>query len=81
MESLSEHKVYVVKEGRTVNSQDLPAPDVLTAGFAALGHSSSTNPIAEFNAQFDRLRERHKLTSVSLDGAKLNSISYQPHGN
>lgn len=69
MDSLKEHEVYVVKNGRTVDSQDSPVPDVLTAGLAALGHGSTTNPIAEFNAQFDRLRERYKLTPVSLDRA------------
>jgi hypothetical protein len=66
MDSLTKHKVYQVKVGRVLDPQDSPVPDVLSTGLAALSHGSSTNPLAEFNAQFDRLRERRKLLPISV---------------
>ncbi|KAJ7456193.1 hypothetical protein FB451DRAFT_1512643 [Mycena latifolia] len=65
MDSLEEHEVYVEKEGRVLDDDEKPAPDVLSAGMAALSHGTSTNPLAEFNQQFDTLRARRRLTPVA----------------
>jgi hypothetical protein len=58
MASLQEHEVYVKKEGRVLDDDELPVPDALSVGAAALAHGTTTNPIQEFNAQFDQLRRR-----------------------
>ncbi|KAJ7797568.1 hypothetical protein B0H14DRAFT_3493636 [Mycena olivaceomarginata] len=63
--SLTEHKVYVEKEGRVLDADDKPVPDVLSVGMAALTHGGSTTPLSEFNEQFDILRERRRLRPVS----------------
>jgi hypothetical protein len=65
MDCLVKHEVYHVKQGRVLDPQDSPVPDVLSTGLAALLHGNLTNPLAEFNMQFDRLRERHKLLPIS----------------
>lgn len=66
VDSLREHGVYEYKEGRVLDPKDSPVPDILSVGLAALSHGTSTNPLAEFNAQFDRLRERRKLSPISI---------------
>ncbi|KAJ7796618.1 hypothetical protein B0H14DRAFT_2619742 [Mycena olivaceomarginata] len=65
MTSLAEHEVYVEKEGRVLDADNEPVPDVLSVGMAALTHGGSTMPLSEFNEQFDILRERHCLRPVS----------------
>ncbi|KAJ7844988.1 hypothetical protein B0H13DRAFT_1541363, partial [Mycena leptocephala] len=65
MASLQEHEVYVKKEGRVLDDDELPVPDVLSVGKAALAHGTTTNPIQEFNAQFAQLRRRRQLLPVS----------------
>ncbi|KAJ7206570.1 hypothetical protein GGX14DRAFT_568125 [Mycena pura] len=65
MASLTEHEVYVQKEGRVLDDDEMPAPDVLSAGAAALTHGTTSNPLQEFNAQFDQLRQRRELIPVS----------------
>ncbi|KAF8218134.1 hypothetical protein K438DRAFT_1702685 [Mycena galopus ATCC 62051] len=65
MTSLAEHEVYREKEGRVLDADDKPVPDVLSVGMAALTHGSSTTPLAEFNEQFDILRARRRLAPVS----------------
>ncbi|KAF7372278.1 hypothetical protein MVEN_00087500 [Mycena venus] len=65
MASLDEHEVYVEKEGRVLDDDEKPAPDVISVGMAALSHGTSTTPLAEFNQQFDILRERRRLTPVA----------------
>ncbi|KAJ7800050.1 hypothetical protein B0H14DRAFT_2529711 [Mycena olivaceomarginata] len=57
MASLDEHDVYVEKEGRVL--------DVISVGMAALTHGTSTTPLADFNQQFNILRERRRLTPVA----------------
>ncbi|KAJ7826515.1 hypothetical protein B0H13DRAFT_2241113 [Mycena leptocephala] len=52
MASLTEHEVYIHKE-------------VLSAGAAALTHGTASNPLQEFNTQFDQLRRRRELIPVS----------------
>ncbi|KAJ6624223.1 hypothetical protein B0H10DRAFT_2162254 [Mycena sp. CBHHK59/15] len=65
MASLQEHEVYVLKEGRVLDDDELPAPDVLSVGAAALTHGAMTNPLQDFNDQFDQLRRRRELIPVS----------------
>lgn len=64
MTVLKEHDVYQVVHGRIVDTQDQAVPDVISTGLAQLSHGNATNPIGEFNEQFERLRERRKLTPV-----------------
>jgi len=64
MTVLKEHDVYQVVHGRVVDTQDRAVPDVISTGLAQLSHGNATNPIGEFNEQFERLRERRKLTPV-----------------
>ena len=61
---LKEHDMYQVVHGRIVDTQDRAVPDVISTGLAQLSHGNATNPIGEFNEQFERLRERRKLTPV-----------------
>ncbi|KAG6854111.1 hypothetical protein C0991_010275 [Blastosporella zonata] len=80
MKSLDEHEVYVVKPSRVLDPQDSPVPDVLSVGYAVLTHGSSTNPLTDFNAQFDCLCQCRKLTP-SLDLHQLadaSNITYSP---
>lgn len=68
MDSLKEHEVYTVKPGRVLDAEDIPVPDVLSTGLAVLTHGSTTNtinPIAEFNEQYNRLRERRSMAPIS----------------
>jgi hypothetical protein len=64
MSVLKEHDVYQVVHGRVVDTQDRAVQDVISTGLAQLSHGNATNPIGEFNEQFERLRERRKLTPV-----------------
>jgi hypothetical protein len=65
MTSLAEHEVYAEKEGRVLDADDKPVPDVLSVGMAALTHGGSTTPLSDFNEQFDILCERRHLRPVS----------------
>ncbi|KAF7375236.1 hypothetical protein MSAN_00410200 [Mycena sanguinolenta] len=65
MDSLAEHEVYTEKEGRVLDDDEKPVPDVLSVGMAALTHGTSTTPLAEFNEQFEILRRRRQLTPAS----------------
>jgi hypothetical protein len=65
LQELQEHEVYVLKEGCVLDDNELPAPDVLSAGAATLTHSMSTNPLQDFNDQFDQLSRRRELVPVS----------------
>ncbi|KDR77663.1 hypothetical protein GALMADRAFT_209941 [Galerina marginata CBS 339.88] len=65
MKVLKDHEVYMILLGRVVDSQDQATPDVIGVGLAQVSHGNSTNPIEEFNEEFDRLRERRKLTPIS----------------
>ncbi|EDR00314.1 uncharacterized protein LACBIDRAFT_314453 [Laccaria bicolor S238N-H82] len=65
MDALNEHEVYVVKDGRVLDANDTPVPNVISTGLVALAHGNATNPLAEFNAQYDSLCERRKLVPIS----------------
>ncbi|PPQ92857.1 hypothetical protein CVT25_004345 [Psilocybe cyanescens] len=73
MRVLKEHEVYEIVHGRVVDTKDCAVPDVISVGLAQVSHRSSTNPIAEFNEHFKRMRERRKLTPVSEDDAEFDS--------
>ncbi|KAJ7615159.1 hypothetical protein DFH06DRAFT_1013602 [Mycena polygramma] len=65
MDSLDEHEVYIEKEGRVLDDDEKPVPDVLSVGMAALTHGASITPLEEFNRQFNVLRERRRLTPIA----------------
>ncbi|KAJ7191551.1 hypothetical protein GGX14DRAFT_600299 [Mycena pura] len=65
MDSLDEHDVYTLQEGRVLDDDEKPVPDILSAGMAALTHGSSISPLSEFNQQFAILRERRRLTPIA----------------
>ncbi|RDB27091.1 hypothetical protein Hypma_005008 [Hypsizygus marmoreus] len=74
MKSLAEHEVYVEKLGRVLDPDEKPAPDVLSAGLAALSHGSSSNPIADFNDQFNRLRAHRQLQPITVLLQQLEAL-------
>lgn len=77
MDVLKEHEVYNVKLGRGLDANDTPVPDIISAGLSALSHGTTTNknPLAEFNAQYNCLRERRNLKPVS---ALVDNVNDQP---
>lgn len=78
MKVLKEHDVYEVIPGRIVDARDCAVQDVISVGLAQLSHGNSTNPITAFNEEFNRLRERRKLTPISeeLDFEMAESAVY-----
>jgi hypothetical protein len=62
MASLSKLEVYVEKEGRTLDPDEMPVPDAVSIGLADLAHGSA---LADFNAQFERNRDRRRLIPIS----------------
>lgn len=65
MMSLAKHEVYAVKEGRVLDFDEKPVPDVISVGLASLTSGSASNPLNEFNAAFNQIRERRRLKPVS----------------
>ncbi|KAI0309709.1 hypothetical protein OF83DRAFT_1088874 [Amylostereum chailletii] len=65
MTSLDIHNVYRLQNGRQFDSDEQPAPDIIAVGAAALTHGTSTNPLADFNAQCELARERRRLKPVT----------------
>jgi hypothetical protein len=61
MSSLAELEVYVEKEGRTLDPDGMPVPDAISVGLADLAHGSA---LADFNAQFERNREHHRIIPI-----------------
>ncbi|KAJ7742551.1 hypothetical protein B0H16DRAFT_1323267 [Mycena metata] len=64
MDSLAEHEVYIEKDGRVLDDDEKPVPDVISVGMAALTHGATTTPLDDFNTQFETLRSRRQLTPV-----------------
>jgi hypothetical protein len=62
MASLAKLEVYVEKEGRTLDPDEMPVPDAISVGLADLVHGSA---LADFNTQFHRNRERRRLVPIS----------------
>jgi len=74
MAVLKEHDVYQVVYGRVVDTQDRAVQDVISVGLAQLSHGNATNPIGEFNEQFERLRDRRKLVPVWEDDIDFDAL-------
>ncbi|KAF9538142.1 hypothetical protein CPC08DRAFT_526145 [Agrocybe pediades] len=55
MVSLSEHKVYEIQKGRTLDNDDPPVKDILSVGFDNLT-AGTKSPLAEYNEAFQRLQ-------------------------
>ncbi|KAF9568050.1 hypothetical protein CPC08DRAFT_813857 [Agrocybe pediades] len=64
MKYLSEHKVYQIQKGRTLDEDEPPVKDVITAGFHSLT-TGAKNPLAEYNEAFGRLQRRRRMKSVA----------------
>jgi hypothetical protein len=62
MASLAKLDVYVEKEGRTLDPDEMPVPDAISVGLADLAHGSA---LTDFNTQFERNRERRRLLPIS----------------
>jgi hypothetical protein len=74
MSVLKEHDVYRIVHGRVVDTQDRAVQDVISVGLAQLSHGNATNPIGEFNDQFERLRDRRKLAPVWEDDIDFDEL-------
>ena len=66
MDSLHENEVYHIKKGRTLDDDDGPVKDVITAGLESLCEGTK-NPISEYNNIFTRLQTRRKMKPVLQD--------------
>jgi hypothetical protein len=62
MASLSKLEVYVEKEGRVLDPDEMPVPDAISVGLADLAHSSA---LADYNSQFECNRECRHLVPIS----------------
>jgi hypothetical protein len=71
-----------VKLGRGLDGNDTPVPDIISAGLSALSHGTTTNynPLADFNAQYNCLRERRNMKPVSalVDNHQRSHSSSNP---
>ena len=56
MASLSKLEVYVEKEGRTLDPDEMPVPDAVSVGLAELAHGSALRKRRCFGTPPDRLR-------------------------
>jgi hypothetical protein len=80
MASLSKLEVYVEKEGRTLDPDEMPVPDAVSVGLAELAHGSA---LADYNSQFERNRKRRRLVPIStllqcLDNPNLSLLQPNP---
>ncbi|KAF9555008.1 hypothetical protein CPC08DRAFT_696026 [Agrocybe pediades] len=64
MVSLSEHKVYEIQKGRTLDNDDPPVKDILSVGFDNLT-AGTKSPLAEYNEAFQRLQQRRRMKPVN----------------
>ncbi|KAF4622416.1 hypothetical protein D9613_009125 [Agrocybe pediades] len=64
MVSLSEHKVYEIQKGRTLDNDDPPVKDILSVGFDNLTVGTKS-PLAEYNEAFQRLQRRRRMKPVN----------------
>ncbi|KAF4622603.1 hypothetical protein D9613_009000 [Agrocybe pediades] len=63
MKYMSEHKVYTIQKGRTLDDDEPPVKDIITAGFHALTMGAK-NPLAEYNEAFSKLQRRRRMKTV-----------------
>jgi len=75
MASLAKLEVYVEKEGRVLDPDEMPVPDAISVGLADLAHSSA---LTDFNTQFERNRERRRLLPISDLLKDLNKLDSSP---
>ena len=68
MESLDEHNVYRIQNGRVLDKDDGPVKDVMGVGLQNLVEGNK-NPLSEYNEAFQRLQRRRKMTPVNLTSA------------
>ncbi|KAF9536202.1 hypothetical protein CPC08DRAFT_775592 [Agrocybe pediades] len=76
MKYLSEHNVYKIQKGGTLDDDEPPVKDVITAGF----HSLTTgvkNPLSEYNDAFARLQRRRRMKPVT-EMRKTSSGNAEP---
>lgn len=64
IESLREKAVYVVRPGRTVESNTPEVPNIVTTGLQAL-----SGPLRDYNEQFSQLREQFRAQPLIGEGA------------
>ncbi|THV08093.1 hypothetical protein K435DRAFT_847002 [Dendrothele bispora CBS 962.96] len=60
MDSLAEHEVYVLKNGRVLDFNDQPTTDVVTEGLKQL-IGGNPSPLQEYNLSFKRLQRRNRV--------------------
>ncbi|KAF9556932.1 hypothetical protein CPC08DRAFT_776651 [Agrocybe pediades] len=77
MNSLSEHKVYEMQKGRTLDDDDPPVKDIISVGFHSLT-SGTKSPLNEYNEAFVKLQRRRRMNPVQRDS---NSIPEQEVDN
>uniref|UniRef100_A0A8H7Y8R3 DUF6589 domain-containing protein n=1 Tax=Psilocybe cubensis TaxID=181762 RepID=A0A8H7Y8R3_PSICU len=65
MESLSDHEVYTIKKGRSLNDDEM-VKDVISVGLQNLT-TGSKNPLSDYNNSFKKLQKRRKMNPVSAD--------------
>jgi hypothetical protein len=63
MRSLTDHGVYTLNVGRTLDDDDPPVKDVITTGLQQLT-DNSPNPLDEYNEAFKQLQARRRLRAV-----------------
>ena len=75
MDSLNEHNVYQIQQGRVLNQNDGgPVKDAITAGLQNLT-AGTKNPLSEYNDAFRLLQKRRKIIPVSAQ-ANANPVSH-----
>ena len=62
MASLAKLDVYVEKEGRILDPDEMPVPDAISVDLTDFAHGSA---LTDFNTQFERNRERRRLLPIS----------------
>ena len=64
MDSLKEHKVYELVNGRALDSDDPPAKDVVSFRLQQLTDSAK-NPLMDYNKAFTRLQRRRRMRPIT----------------
>ncbi|KAJ3516532.1 hypothetical protein NMY22_g14184 [Coprinellus aureogranulatus] len=80
MDSLQDHKVYEVVPGRVTGEDDPPVKDAISVGIAQLSSSSPNSPLAEYNAAFQRLQKRRRMTAVTAEPEATLTFTELPTG-
>jgi len=71
MNSLSEHNVYKIQKGRTLDDDDPLVKDIISAGFHSLT-TGTKNPLNEYNDAFEKLQRRRRMKPVNKTGDSNN---------